>query len=301
MTPTVRAYRHRADFDAVGEFLVEVYEPGEVFANWLQPRWEYMHFHPYIDGIPLERFGVAVEDGQIVGVVHLEHSPAFTYFQVRPGCDHVKEALLDHAERNFGGYSRSLEQNVLGMFVNEFDETMTALLRERGYRQSPDFGEDQSRLLLDRPLPEVALPPGFRVQSLAVENDLRKVNAVLWRGFDHEGPPPEEEIAGRRRSQQAPHFRKDLNVVAIAPDGGYAAYAGMWVVPRNRVAYVEPVATDPAYRRMGLGRAAVVETLRRAAALGAEVAWVGSSIEFYAAIGFELMFTSRFWFQDLPG
>ena len=69
------------------------------------------------------------------------------------------------------------------------------------------------------------------------------------------------------------------------------SFAGLWVVPENRIAYVEPVATDPDYRRLGLGRAAVVESLRRAQAEGAEVAWVGSDQEFYASMGFEV--TSR--------
>ncbi len=73
----------------------------------------------------------------------------------------------------------------------------------------------------------------------------------------------------------------------------------MWVVPENKVAYVEPVATDPDYRRMGLGRAAVLESLRRAAEFGAEVAWVGSGQEFYKAMGFETMFKFDVWVKFL--
>jgi hypothetical protein len=32
------------DYPAISDFLVDTYEPGDVFANWLQPRWEYMGF-----------------------------------------------------------------------------------------------------------------------------------------------------------------------------------------------------------------------------------------------------------------
>jgi GNAT superfamily N-acetyltransferase len=49
----------------------------------------------------------------------------------------------------------------------------------------------------------------------------------------------------------------------------------------NREKDFERVATDPDFRRMGLGMASVLESLRRAAELGAEVAWVGSGQEFY--------------------
>ena len=63
----------------------------------------------------------------------------------------------------------------------------------------------------------------------------------------------------------------------------------------NHVAYIEPVATDPDYRRMGLGKAAVLECVRRSSILGADVAWVGSGLEFYLAIGFKKMFDVFPW------
>lgn len=296
----IRPYDHATDYARVDRFLVEIFEPGEVFANWLQPRWEYMHYHPNIKELPLDKIGIAEEGGRLIGVVNFEHSLAFNYFQVRPGCDHAKPAMLDYLEANLGGRSRTLDRSLLGLFVNDFDTELTDLVQGRGFRPEPGLDEDHSRFLLDSPIPEPHIPAGFRLQSLADENDLSRVNDVLWRGFDHEGPPPDEEIPGRFESQQAPTFRRDLTIVAVAPDGEYVSYAGMWHVPENRVAYVEPVATDPRYRRMGLGGAAVLETLRRVAAEDAEVAWVGSSQEFYKAIGFTTMFTGRLWVKDLP-
>ena len=146
-----------------------------------------------------------------------------------------------------------------------------------------------------RPRP---VPPGYRLQSLEDENDLGHTNRVLWRGFDHEGPPPEDEVPARARSQQSPNFRKDLTIVAVAPDGSYASSAGMWVVPENRVADVEPVATDPLHRRKGLGAACDVESLRRAAAGGADVAWVGSGQDFYRTLGFETVNAAHLWVRE---
>ncbi|HBP38077.1 MAG TPA: GNAT family N-acetyltransferase, partial [Clostridiales bacterium] len=54
-------------------------------------------------------------------------------------------------------------------------------------------------------------------------------------------------------------------------------------------------ATDPAYRKMGLGRAAVLEAIRRCGVLGARRAFVGSSQQFYYSIGFRPYATSTFW------
>ncbi len=62
---------------------------------------------------------------------------------------------------------------------------------------------------------------------------------------------------------------------------------------------MDPVATDPDSRRMGLGSAAVAETLRRARSEGATVAWVGSDQEFYRQLGFAVTARSELWVKPL--
>ena len=49
------------------------------------------------------------------------------------------------------------------------------------------------------------------------------------------------------------------------------------------------------HRFAGLGQFAV------AAALGAEIAWVGSDLEFYSAIGFEKRFETHVWVKERTG
>ncbi len=61
----------------------------------------------------------------------------------------------------------------------------------------------------------------------------------------------------------------------------------MWFDPRTGNAHVEPVATDPKYRKMGLGKAAVLEGVIRCGKRGAQSAFVGSSQQFYYNIGFD--------------
>lgn len=295
----VRPYNRDQDYERIGAFLIETYQPGDVFLNWLQPRWEYMHYHSYIDEVDLSKIGLFEEAGEILGVVNIEHASHEVYFQVRPGVEQVKYLMFDYAQEKFEGVSASTGRLIRALFINEHDATLTELAASNGYERWDDFRDDVSRYLLLEPPPEPELPAGFHLLSLDDELDLHKINRVLWRGFNHPGPPPEEEIAGRQRMKTAPNFRKDLTIVAVAPDGNYVSYCGMWVVPENRIAYVEPVATDPDYRRMGLGKAAVLESLRRAAAAGAQVAWVGSALEFYKAIGFKTTFTIYPWVKFL--
>lgn len=56
--------------------------------------------------------------------------------------------------------------------------------------------------------------------------------------------------------------------MAIAPDGAIAAFCTIWFDDVTRSAYFEPVATVPAHRRRGLGKALMTEGLRRLQRVG---------------------------------
>jgi predicted N-acetyltransferase YhbS len=152
-----------------------------------------------------------------------------------------------------------------------------------------------SQYAIPTPFPPIVLPEGYRLATLAEDNDLRKMNRVLWRGFNHPGEPPEDDIEGRKTMQSGPNYRKDLAVVVVAPGGDFVSYCGMWYDAHNRFGYVDPVATDPDYRRRGLGRAAVLEGIRLCGALGATVAYVGSDKLFYRSFGFRRLYTLNCW------
>ena len=143
--------------------------------------------------------------------------------------------------------------------------------------------------------PAISLPPGFRLKSLADDNDLQKVDRVLWRGFNHGDAPPPDGVRDREFMQLAPNYRKDLNLVVEAPDGNFVSYCGMWYEPIHAIAYVEPVATDPAYRRRGLASAAVLEGIRRCSELGAKMACVGSAQPLYLSLGFRQVYNRSIW------
>lgn len=296
----IRPYIHDQDFDRVSQFLIDIYQPGDLLANWLQSRWEYMHYHTFILDLDRTKIGIAEARGEVVGVVHFEGAQHEVFFQVHPEFESIRFDLLTYAEEiNVRGISKSTGRMIRAVYVNDFDLELSQYVEQQGYEKWSDFTQFDSSMSLKNCLPDISLPEGFYFQSLADENDLHKINRVLWRGFDHPGPPPEDEIPGREFGQQAPNFRKDLVTVVVAPDGNYVSYCGMWHLMQNKVAHVEPVATDPDFRRMGLGRAAVLESVRKAAEEGAETAWVGSGQPFYLAIGFEKKSSATPWVKFL--
>ena len=162
--------------------------------------------------------------------------------------------MFDYAEENFQGISESTSRLIRATYINDFDTQLEEIAKSSGYQKWVDYGEEMSRYILDKPVPNATLPEGFSLHSLADDLDLRKINQVLWRGFNHPGPAPEEEIQGRRESMQAPNFRKDLTIVVVAADGDYVSYSGMWIVPENRIAYVETSGNRPRLPPHGSGK-----------------------------------------------
>jgi mycothiol synthase len=170
--------------------------------------------------------------------------------------------------------------------VNNQDTARLSLLSQHGYQPNGEWFYVQ-RLLNDA-LPHMDLPSGFVVRSLAGDHEAAARAKVLGAAF---GAPPQPE-----RYQQfmhAPGYIRDLDIVAVAPDHRFAAFAMCWVDRVTKVGQFEPVGTAPDFRRQGLAQAVLYEGLRRMQQYGAERVIViveaaeAAACELYAAVGFE--------------
>lgn len=299
MAITVDFYNRSKDYDAVSEFLSRHYTLKTVPLNWCQARWEYMHFHPLLDRFErdLNKCGIWRDNGRVVALAHFEHQPGKIYFQLNPKYSHLKEEMLDYAEKYLKTQTKD-GKNSISIYINEYDSKFNEILIKRGYKMDRVDKEELTWIALDEASLDYTVPKGFEIQSLAEENNLAKVDRVLHRGFNHEGEAPKDGIKGRKKMQSAPNFRKDLTIVAVNEKGDYVSFAGSWYDKINKFTYVEPVATDPDYRRMGLGRACVLETIKRCKKEGARIAVVGSGQDFYKALGFKIFFRRNCWIKD---
>lgn len=299
MSIKLRKYNVENDFKPVSDFLVDNYQPENRDGNFLEPAWEYIHGHPYLDEKSLDKIGIWEDGGIIVGVVHYEHKLGEGFFEIHSSYTHLKPEMLDYAENNLQGKDDN-GQRYIKVFINDFDREFEVLVTSRGYKKEEKPARPMTHLRITYPFrPDISLPDGFLLRSLAEDNDLAKLDRVIYRGFDHGEEPPTTDYEGRMKQQSVPSYRKELNIIVVAPDGNYAAYAGTWFEAKNKYAYVEPVCTDPDYRRRGLGKAAVLEGVRRCAEMGAQVAYVGSNQLFYQAIGFKSLFTCNCWIKYL--
>lgn len=151
----------------------------------------------------------------------------------------------------------------------EDDAHRLAMLERRGYRRGDHFYYHLWRSL-DQPLPPAALPPGFAARCVS-GRDEHAARAAAHRSAFH---PSRVTDAHYLRLMQLPGYDRELDVVTASPDGRVASFALCWVDPLNRVGEFEPVGTHADFRRLGLGRAAMIEGLRRLQSRGMAAAFV---------------------------
>lgn len=285
-----------SDYLKVHDFLVRLNREKMNAPNFPWGRWAWMFcLERYLDTRNLNRIGIWEAAGDVVGLVTYESAIGDARFCVDPDFSHLKEEMLDYAMANM-----KKEDGSLRILIPDSDTELQALAARKSFSVTGD-GEPVSVLALDEPLQEALLPEGYATVSLDDEYDLKKYNRVLHRGFNHEEPVPEtkEVLSERAQELSGPYTDLTLKIAVKAANGEFVSYCGMWYLEGLSDALVEPVATDPSYRRKGLGKAAVLEACRRCRDRGAKVAYVGSSQQFYYSIGFKPYSHESWWKLDI--
>lgn len=294
MPVTFRCYRMLTDFDRVHQYLADVYDPKMLNGYLLPQLFEYSHTHAMFNQSLTHRFGIWESDGDLVGFACYDMYPGECFISVRPGYESLLPDIVRYAE-----YRRSRSR---ALFVRPPSPLGSPETGKQALLASLGYAKQQSTPVTifpyDKPFPDVPLPEGFTIVSLAEENDPKRASECLWYGFDHgPGPDPDDNADARLMAQGAPNFRPDLTTVIKAPGGEYACFAGMWLDDQNHYAYLEPLATLPQYRRMGLATIAVVEGMKKSKRLGATYCFGGAG-PFYDDLGFETVANRELWQRE---
>ena len=280
-----RRFRLEDDFDAVRQFLIDTYPRFDRLFNWGIDRWD---VHRYSGRAAGELSGdhgwtrwvrIWEDQGRIVGVVNPEGDDD-VHLQIDPDYRDLERSMLAWVEANW-----STDHAVT--WAREDDDLRRRVLRERGWA---DEGRDgfTRRRSLQTPLPAGPVAAGYTVRAIELDSPTDAANrAAISRAVF--GSKRTAETAAVLR--HAPTYRPDLDLVAVAADGSFAANTTVWLDTENAYVIFEPVGTHPDHRRRGLASAAMVEGMRRAVALGAVRAYVGSGLDaganaLYEGLGF---------------
>jgi hypothetical protein len=258
-------------------------------------RWDWMITHGWLDHDSVNKIGIWEDKGNVVGVATFDTQPGEGFLCVLPGYEHLRPEMVRYARENLR------KDNKFRLLVWDADPAFQQIAAEEGFVPTPNKEYDAAFLIENPYSIHSALPEGYRLTGMDEGFDVEKYGQVLWRGFNHElnGEGP-LDLSDRKRKQLTdemirPNVDLSLMIAVLAPNGDYAAYCGMWLDPASPDALVEPVATDPKYRKLGLGKAAVLEGVRRCGLRGARRALVGSCQQFYYSIGFRPLNTYTWW------
>ena len=296
-----RPYRGDDDFWRVRGLLLETYPITPVDFNWEIRRWDGQRFHrEHQDPDPAADRRIHLwedDNGRLVGAVHPEDA-GDAFLELHPDYRHIEEEMIVWAEQHLAVTVGDGAGTQLDVFAFDYDAPRRRILERRGFERLPGGAVTRRLRLGASPIPSWELPSGYGMRTTRPGGeDAQRIADLLNAAFDRTVHTGAEYEAFTTNS---PSFRHDLDLVAEAPDGSFAAYAGVTYDSVNRRGIFEPVCTGPRHRRKGLARALMLEGIRRVRALGAVDVYVGTGAlnpanELYDSVGFTESYTGGSW------
>jgi mycothiol synthase len=303
-----RKYRQDDDQWKIRQFLREVFLLNNRHEfSWPLYRWDYWRWHvnENIFKFNLEAavFLWETTDGKLVAALHPDGSGE-AFLQVHPDfrTPELEVEMMSVAETQFAVTQPEGRQQLV-LWAHANDSMRPDLLTRRGYSKSKWLPEQQRRRDMRASIPDFQPAKGYVIRALGDVDEHPKRSWVSWKAFHPD--EPDERYQGwewYRNVQRAPLYRRDLDLVAVAPSGDFAAFVTLWYDDVTRTAAFEPVGTHPDHQRKGLGKALMAEGLRRVRDLGATLCTVGSYSEragnLYASMGFVDYDLNEAWVKE---
>jgi len=296
---TSRFYESERDLTQMQELLIEGRSHTDDWRYWHvgEMMWGFFMVACHLDLQEQIRLWHDCE-GKLVGYAVLGEDPSFDC-QVLPEHEGsgIETQALKWAEIQLAELRQRDAQQWSGNLVSgarQDDVNRMAFLEQHGFRYHGEFAEANLLRSLDEPIPDSAVPVGFRVRAVAEAGDIFKRAAAqreVWHPWTV-GKVSDDDYA---YLQRLPGYYRDLDLVAVTPDGVIAAYVNGWIDPVNRIGDFGPVGALPAYRRQGLTRAVLLECMRRMRARGMDRVCVSTGVSntparrLYESIGFRIV------------
>jgi len=294
MNIKTKQFQILTDINLVWNFMTDIYDP--YFANGVAaPFFEYALTSKWMDKEYLHLNRLWMAGDIVVGFVFTEAVVTSVFFNLRPGYEGLADEMVEYAQNSFPDLGGERE-----LVIFSGQEALIRAAEKEGYKvsyENADFLFDFRKSGLSYDLPE-----GFHFVD-PLKCDLLKLAKCTWNGFNAEelGPfknwnipdsetpwNPHKAYTGVVSSAVAPplHATHEYNVIIADENEDYVCFSGMWWVPENKLAYMEPLCTVPEYRRRGLAAAALTQHYRRLKVLGAEY-MTGGGDDFYRKVGYE--------------
>jgi Acetyltransferase (GNAT) family. len=282
-----RNYYGPEDEKALCQFFVQM--NADCDCNHSRIVWEWLRNAPCFEMFQLDKSGIWRENNEIVASLQLLSPwPGYVKVDNRSNSEDLLLDIIRYAEDAFKGIEDN--KKYLAAFVGEKENNLRKLLLQQDYKQLPN---EYSTLqyILNKDIPHIELPEGFKVRVLSEVYDFDRLSKLIWEGFNYEGKIPKiDDEVNLLKKHAWLNYNREICSVVIAPDGGYASFCGFWYENKTQTGYLEPMVTAKEYRKHGLGKAGVFNSLQILKSYGCKKVFVDPDEEpynYYCKIGFE--------------
>lgn len=275
MNLTMRNSQNEEDFWSVRNFLREIFLLNDRLEHsWNVARLDYWRWH-YIKTCcifeSIEK-GMALwenADGKIIAVLnHIGGSELRLHVHPNFRSAELENEMLAYAEENYFATTEDGRRYVY-LSIFEDDTPRQEFAADRGFKKQPGWGHHYRRDL-DSPIPKVPIPAGYVIRSMGTDEEHPARSWASWRAFHSDEPASnyDGDWSWYRNVQASPLYRRDLDIVAAAPDGSIAAFCTIYYDDYTRSAVTVVVGVAAEHWRRGLGKAVITEGLKRLQQLG---------------------------------
>jgi mycothiol synthase len=212
-------------------------------------------------------------EGQIQAIGMVQQPWLALDYAYRPGQEGLVPQIFDWASERAQAIARETGEDFT--LVIRFPPRCAdhiPLAQSRGFALDDDWTIVHLSRALSAPLPVPALPDGFSFRTLRDHGDVEAYVKLHQTAFGSKNM----QERWRSRTLTMPQYRPDLDLFIINEHDQPVAFCIGWKHPTKPLGQIEPLGVHPDYQRLGLGRAVLLEGLRRLEASGARTAYIDS-------------------------
>ena len=292
------------DINLVWDFLVDTYD-WKNDCGRAAPFFEYALTSSWMDTSYSFLDRLWFDGDKVVAFVYYENPVTDIYFNVRKGYEFLADELFDYAISSMPHFNN--EQQFVLFDGQQFLKDAAA---KRGFKQVYEWNEG---IFIFKNELNYELPEGYHFVD-PKDMDIVKCSKLCWYGFGHGDkgefkdwdkyddsmdwtPAKSHKGALSRILTPSPHDSSQYNIVIADKNEEYVCFSGMWWVPQNQLAYMEPLCTHPDHRKKGLASAALSLHYKRMKALGA-THMTGGGDPFYQKLGYGKGYHCTIWRKE---
>ena len=237
--------------------------------------------------------------GQLFISEHNDEVEGYLYFDLHPTRrnDTLGTEILQWSEQRLREVGEGTVSLKLRVKSRDDQSDRQILLEKQGF--TTERGFLTMACSLNQSLSSSFMPNGFTLKQLSWEQDLQAWVELFNESFIDHWNHHDLTAATARQWLNHQHYRPELNLIAVAPNGTFAAFCVGYINQEENArngyseGWIKLLGTRRGFRKLGLGRAILQAQMRQLQAMGVEQVKLGvdaqsltSATRLYQSVGF---------------